>query len=135
MESDIEKQRDKLLKQFRTQLLRAAPKNEDIDSSWLGVDVTGEEPIPFLPEDATAEGPEGVSLSDISTPEEKVEAPSKSGLDLMAALLSKKEASSTPETESKEETAPEEEEFSKSARPLGLPSELVHDVVPCKTCA
>ena len=117
LESDIEKQRDKLLKQFRTQLLRAAPKNEDIDSSWLGVDIKDEEPIPYLPEDAVLEGPEGVSLADISTQEEKVEAPSKGGLDLMAALLSKKQATETPEPELKEEPSQDDEEFSSEMTP------------------
>jgi hypothetical protein len=119
LSSDIEKQRDKLLKQFRTQLLRAAPLNKDIDSSWLGVDITEEEPIPFLPEDAetpvSSEEPVGVSLSDISTPKEEEKTPSTSGLDLMAALLSKKESTTTPET--KEEPSKTEDEFSSEMAP------------------
>jgi hypothetical protein len=111
--SDIEKQRNKLLKQFRTQLLRAAPLNKDIDSSWLGVDVTDEEPIPYIPEDAEEVG---ISLSDISAPKEKKE-PSKSGLDLMAALLSKKEGVTSPESEQEKEATKDEDEFSSDMSP------------------
>jgi hypothetical protein len=119
--SDIENQREKLLKQFRTQLLRAAPKNKDIDSSWLGVDVTDEEPIPFMSEDAEAiassEEPVGVSLSDISTPKEEKEKPSKSGVDLMAALLSKKKAATSLESETKEEPTKDDDDFSSDMSP------------------
>jgi hypothetical protein len=113
--SDIEKQRTKLLKQFRTQLLRAASLNKDIDSSWLGVDIAEGEPIPFIPEGE--EEPVGVSLSDITALKEKKEEPSKGGLDLMAALLSKKEATISPEPELKEEPPKDEEEFNSEMTP------------------
>jgi hypothetical protein len=112
--SDIQKQRNKLLKQFRTQLLRAARVNKDVDSSWLGLDAAEEEPIPYIPETGEAVGTEepiGVSLADISTQKVKEEEPAKSSLDLMAALLSKKEGSSS-ETKPKETVSKEEGEFS-----------------------
>ncbi len=85
---DLETQRVKLEKQFRTQLLRAAPKNRDIDSRWLGIEID-DHPIPILNE--SSDEPAGISLIDISsktTEEKAVESPKS---DLLAALLKAKE--------------------------------------------
>lgn len=87
-DSDLESQRKRLEKAFRTQLLRAASTNKDIDSEWLGVDVE-EHPIPFLAEDI--EDPNGISLSDIAPKEHLEEEESSPTLDLMAALLKAKD--------------------------------------------
>ncbi len=82
--SELETQRKKLEKQFRTQLLRAAANNKDIDSTWLGVEIEGH-PIPFIPEDM--EEGEGISLSEISPNDESKETESTSKMDLLSALL------------------------------------------------
>ncbi len=86
--SELETQRKKLQKQFRSQLLRAAANNKDIDSTWLGVDIEGH-PIPFIPEDM--EESEGISLSEISPKDETTEAESASKMDLLSALLQARE--------------------------------------------
>ncbi len=87
-DTELEDQRKKLEKAFRTQLLRAASNNKDIDSSWLGVDIE-EHPIPFISDDV--EDPNGISLSDIAPKEEVKEEESSPKLDLMAALLKAKD--------------------------------------------
>lgn len=82
--SELETQRKKLEKQFRTQLLRAAANNKDIDSTWLGVEIEGH-PIPFIAEDM--EESEGISLSEISPKDESKDTEPTSKMDLLSALL------------------------------------------------
>ena len=90
--SDLDSQRAKIMKRYRTQLLRAAPVNQDIDSQWLGIDYGETQSIPFIGE--TTEEPEGVSLVDIA-PTEPKQAAAPAKLDLLSALLSAKKAAST----------------------------------------
>ncbi len=93
----LEDQRKRIEKKYRSHLLRAASKNEDIDSKWLGVSIEKMDPIPVMNEDEDSEF-EGVSLSDIESTQEKETPSTDAGakLDLMAALLSaKKEVEST----------------------------------------
>ncbi|MFW9966671.1 MAG: HEAT repeat domain-containing protein [Candidatus Thorarchaeota archaeon] len=85
-------QRDRLMKRFREQLLKAAPLNKDINSSWLGVDVSGEDPIPIIsPDDPSDAGrPEPVGIGDLASAlsKKKPDTTSASGeLDLRSALL------------------------------------------------
>jgi hypothetical protein len=106
LNSDVETQRKKLLRQYRTQLLRAAPSNKDVDSRWLGVEVSVD-PIPIMPEiEETADAaglpsdqPVGVSLEDLSpattSTDEEAVAPK---IDLMAALLSARKAATPDQT-------------------------------------
>ncbi|MGY5862917.1 MAG: hypothetical protein RTU09_11150 [Candidatus Thorarchaeota archaeon] len=93
--SDIESQRTRIMKRYRTQLLRAAPVNQDIDSQWLGIDYGETQPIPFIGE--TSGEPEGVSLADIA-PTEPGPAAAPGKIDLLSALLSAKKAASTDST-------------------------------------
>jgi len=93
--SDLDSQRTKIMKRYRTQLLRAAPVNQDIDSQWLGIDYSETQSIPFIGEN-TGE-PEGVSLVDI-VPTEPKQATASAKLDLLSALLSAKKAASTNST-------------------------------------
>jgi hypothetical protein len=104
LNSDVETQRKKLLRQYRTQLLRAAPANKDVDSGWLGVEVS-EDPIPIFPESEEAavgaellsDQPVGVSLEDLSPVTTSAgEEPAAPKIDLMAALLSARKAA-TPD--------------------------------------
>ncbi|MHA1735989.1 MAG: hypothetical protein ACTSV8_06440 [Candidatus Thorarchaeota archaeon] len=94
--SDLETQRKRIEKKFRKQLLRAAPLNTDIDSSWLGIDLGAESPIPVIED--TGEAAEGVSLSDIT--EEKKTGPPPSTLDLLAALRGARDAAKAESTQS-----------------------------------
>ncbi|MFX0107628.1 MAG: HEAT repeat domain-containing protein, partial [Candidatus Hodarchaeota archaeon] len=96
MTSDLETQRNRLMKLFREQLLKAAPVNKDIDSSWLGVDLSEKDPIPYIgPEDTIQDDsrPQPVGIGDFSGVETEGASqttPSESsGLDLRAALLKK----------------------------------------------
>ncbi len=91
--SKLETQRNKLQKQFRTQLLRGASANKDIYSRWLGVEVE-EHPIPIISDEGEEEG---VSLLDLQ-PIEKEEKTSSPKLDLMAALLRAREDASPQES-------------------------------------
>jgi len=79
--SDLMTQREKLMKRFRDQLLKAAPSNKDIDSSWLGVEIAEDGVIPHIsPEDSLdSSHPEPVGISDFAPPE----------TDLRKALLKK----------------------------------------------
>ena len=79
--SDVMIQRDKLMKRFRDQLLKAAPSNKDVDSSWLGVEITEDGVIPYISlEDSQDTGdPEPVGISDFAPPER----------DLRSALMMK----------------------------------------------
>ncbi len=102
--SKLNTQRDKLMKRFREQLLKAAPANKDIDSTWLGIDVPEEVPIPVIapgdPADTTR--PQPVGIGDLASALSKKQAETTDateGLDLRAALLKKM-------LESKDSTAP-----------------------------
>jgi hypothetical protein len=79
------------MKRYRTQLLRAAPVNQDIDSQWLGIDYGETQSIPIIGE--TSGEPEGVSLADIA-PTESKQATAPGKIDLLSALLSAKKAAS-----------------------------------------
>ncbi|MDF1541180.1 MAG: hypothetical protein P1Q69_19940, partial [Candidatus Thorarchaeota archaeon] len=89
--SNLETQRKKLEKQFRTQLLRAAGSNRDIDSRWLGVEIE-EHPIPIMSDESEEQG---ISLADLQPEPETKEKPVAPKLDLMAALLKARQDSST----------------------------------------
>ncbi|TFG27524.1 hypothetical protein EU527_18435 [Candidatus Thorarchaeota archaeon] len=121
MDSTLEEQQTRLEKKFRTQLLKAAQANKDVDASWLGIEreqsdpmmdilkrITTEESIENQEID-TSDDPEGVSLSDFVKDEKqksKGEVESISEEDkssLLSALLGAKESSikeeSTPTIE------------------------------------
>ncbi|MFW9956315.1 MAG: HEAT repeat domain-containing protein [Candidatus Thorarchaeota archaeon] len=93
--SKIEVQRKKIEKLYRSQLLKAASVNRDVDSRWLGVEVE-EHPIPFIPEDSEAE--EGVSLLDLKPEMKEDVEQEKPKLDLMAALLQARDAATPQQT-------------------------------------
>jgi hypothetical protein len=98
--TDITAQRDKVMKRFRPQLLKAAPLNKEIDSSWLGVDFSGESPIPFIAPDDAGESakPQPVGLGDLASAlSTKAETASPgSEVDLRTALLKKMLESKEP---------------------------------------
>lgn len=83
-ESNMEDQRRRLEKQFRTQLLKATQANKDIDVRWLGIERDQSDPmIEIMKRVSTMEdeldtskitdaSPEGVSLADF-TKEKKIE--------------------------------------------------------------
>ncbi|MHA2210156.1 MAG: hypothetical protein ACXABV_13410 [Candidatus Thorarchaeota archaeon] len=102
--SKLSTQRDKVMKRFREHLLKAAPLNKDLDSSWLGVDVSGEDPIPIIapddPSDSTRPQPVGIGdlASALSIRKEETSS-AKAEPDLRSALLKKM-------LESKESTVP-----------------------------
>ena len=90
----IKEQRKKLERRFRTQLLKAAQANKDIDVRWLGIERKQTDPMSEIlemvsPDDegtdqiSAAETPQGVSLSDFS-----VEKPSAVENEEKASLLS-----------------------------------------------
>ncbi|MHA2141394.1 MAG: HEAT repeat domain-containing protein [Candidatus Thorarchaeota archaeon] len=92
--SKLKAQRDKLMKRYREQLLKAAPLNKDIDSSWLGVGVSVDEQIPFItpddPSDSTRPQPVGIGdLASALSGKKTETTPSSSAPDLRAALLKK----------------------------------------------
>lgn len=110
-DSTIEEQQKRLEKKFRTQLLKAAQSNKDIDASWLGIEreqsdpmtdilkqITGEEALESQAMDVS-DSPEGVSLSDFAVSEkekskdenERISAQDRSSL--LSALLGAKESS------------------------------------------
>ncbi|TFF95729.1 hypothetical protein EU546_02750 [Candidatus Thorarchaeota archaeon] len=84
--STVEKQRKRIQKRFRKQLLRAAPVNKDVDSAWLGIDVEAEDPIPFISDSEARE--EGMSLSDLEEPPKKDQAAEDARESLLGALMS-----------------------------------------------
>ncbi len=101
-DTSIMDQRKKLEKQYRTQLLRAAEANKDLDAEWLGVDMKKIDPMHEIMKRVTEEKesvskktgqeePVGFSLADISSKKEEGEdAASVEGEEksvLMAALL------------------------------------------------
>jgi hypothetical protein len=97
-------QRDKVMKRFREHLLKAAPMNKDVDSSWMGVDISGADPIPFIAPDDPSDSarPQPVGIGDLASAlsSKKKDTSSTTGdLDLQSALLQKM-------LESKEATVP-----------------------------
>jgi hypothetical protein len=77
-DSSITEQREKLEKQYRTQLLRAAEANKDLDAVWLGVDMKKVDPMHEIMTKVTKDGedeatiptgeePVGFTLADISS--------------------------------------------------------------------
>jgi hypothetical protein len=92
--SSLDAQRNKLMKRFRGQLLKAAPLNKEIDSTWLGVDLSGESPFPSIAPDDSSDSvkPQPVGLGDLasalSTKREESTSP-EGEVDLRAALLKK----------------------------------------------
>ncbi len=101
--STLEKQRKRIEKKYRRQLLRAAGKNQDVDASWLGVEII-EDPIPYI-EDGDLEEDDGVSLADLHRKDGEKEEP-KEKVDLMAALLQARKDASDGKRESKEKSIP-----------------------------
>jgi hypothetical protein len=116
----IKEQRKKLEKRFRTQLLKAAQGNSEIDVRWLGIERKQRDPMVEIMEkvslddqetastEAMSDQPEGVSLSDFSknvssASEEKISEQEKSLL--LSALLGAKET--VVEETPKKQRAPE----------------------------
>ena len=109
-ESNLNDQRKRLEKQFRTQLLKATQANKDIDVRWLGIERDQSDPMieimkkvsPLEEQLDTGEGPEGVSLADFTKEEKVTEPESEEQLNeedkstLLAALLGAQK-SPTPE--------------------------------------
>ncbi|MFO7836532.1 MAG: HEAT repeat domain-containing protein [Candidatus Thorarchaeota archaeon] len=94
--SSLEEQRSRIQHRFRKELLRAASRNSDINSEWLGVSESNADPIPYIPdteegESESQKAPIGVSLDDIESikPEEPKQSDSKKSL--LSALLDEKE--------------------------------------------
>ena len=80
--SNLGDQRMKLEKQYRTQLLKAAQANKDVDARWLGIDFEKADPMYEIMKKVTIEDsespesipePMGVSLSDLESPASKEE--------------------------------------------------------------
>lgn len=113
--SDVMTQREKLMKRFRDQLLKAAPSNKDIDSSWIGVKMVEAGVIPYMgPEDSEGTShPEPVGISDFAPPEKDLRTA------LMMKMLETKEPSVPPLKIDNSETAPE-----RSPRPRKVRSKL-----------
>ncbi|TFH10783.1 MAG: hypothetical protein E4H14_01905 [Candidatus Thorarchaeota archaeon] len=75
-DSTLKEQRKRLEKQFRSQLLKAAQANKDIDVRWLGIERDASDPMidimkrvsPIVdePDSIDPSRPEGVSLADFS---------------------------------------------------------------------
>ncbi|MFX1561148.1 MAG: hypothetical protein ACFFBL_11220 [Promethearchaeota archaeon] len=80
LDSTISEQRKKLEKQYRTQLLKAARVNKDLDAEWLGIEMEKVDPMheimakvtsddeSAVPESLAETEPVGLSLSDLATP-------------------------------------------------------------------
>ncbi|NWF97209.1 MAG: hypothetical protein HXY34_13815 [Candidatus Thorarchaeota archaeon] len=104
-QSDIETQRKRLMRRFRKQLLRAAPQNGDLDSSWLGVEIPDTDVFPVFTEEEEMEmeredvAQRGVSLEDLRGPKTPLEsvASSSAQLDIIAALRKKRRDVSGPD--------------------------------------
>jgi hypothetical protein len=113
-DSDLGDQRRRLEKQYRTQLLKAAQANKDVDARWLGIEVEKADPMYEIMEKMTTEDsespeaipePVGVSLSDLKSPSSKGEAPSLEQEDksiLLSALLGAQKKSIEEPTEVEE---------------------------------
>jgi hypothetical protein len=108
--STLKDQREKLQKKFRSQLLKAARANRDIDTKWLGIDHKKPDPISEILKRVSEEDdqqeepkPEGVSLADLAAPKKasKVESDEveEKAVLLSALLGAKKEAQAESPTE------------------------------------
>ena len=100
-DTTITEQRVKLEKQYRTQLLRAAEANKELDAEWLGVDMKKIDPMHEIMKKVTeeeeddstiqtSEEPVGFSLADISSKAKDDGVPVVEGEDksiLLSALL------------------------------------------------
>jgi hypothetical protein len=100
-DSTLTEQRERLEKQYRTQLLRAAEANKDLDAEWLGVDMKKIDPMHEImtkvTEDdegestiETEDSPVGFTLADIVSKAQDDEVPVVEGEDkavLLSALL------------------------------------------------
>ncbi|MFX1579625.1 MAG: hypothetical protein ACFFBJ_08235 [Promethearchaeota archaeon] len=119
-DATLTQQRKKLEKQYRTQLLRAAEANKDLDAKWLGVDIKRTDPMHEIMARVTEEinvdetastedAPVGFTLADISSKGQDDEVPVVDGEDksiLLSALLGAQkksieehEAPNEPETD------------------------------------
>lgn len=79
-DSTLAEQKKKLEKQYRTQLLKAAAANKDLDTEWLGIEIEKVDPMHEIlmkvteddesveSEQTTTPEPVGVSLSDLVSP-------------------------------------------------------------------
>jgi hypothetical protein len=98
----LNEQRKKLEKQYRTQLLKAAQANKDIDSEWLGIELEKADPMHEImkkmsvaeeiveSEKTTETEPVGVSLSDLASHSTSSETTTSEEIDkstLLGALL------------------------------------------------
>ena len=117
----LEEQQNRVQKKFRTQLLKAARTNKDIDITWLGIEKSQPDPMVDILKQVSTESardsreeypseiPEGVSLSDFTTekkPASKFEEGTLSEEDkssLLSALLGAKESSVQEEPSEKGE--------------------------------
>jgi hypothetical protein len=112
--SDLGDQRRKLEKQYRTQLLKAAQANKDVDVHWLGIETEKVDPMYEIMKKVSIEDsespetipePVGVSLSDLESPTSKGETPSLELKDksiLLSALLGAQKKSMEEPTEVEE---------------------------------
>jgi hypothetical protein len=110
--SDIMTQRERLMKRFRNQLLKAAPSNKDIDSSWLGVEIAEDGAIPYIsPEDSQdTTQPEPIGIIDFAPPEKDLRTA------LMMKMLDTKESSVPPLKIDDTKTAAKRSRKSRKAR-------------------
>ncbi|MFW9869831.1 MAG: hypothetical protein ACFFFO_12460 [Candidatus Thorarchaeota archaeon] len=110
-DTKIAEQRSKLEKQYRTQLLKAAEANKDLDAGWLGVDMKEIDPMHEIMKRVTEEDedseiqpeeePVGFTLADIASKKQGDESTAIDEEDksiLMAALLgAQKQSLAEPE--------------------------------------
>ncbi|MFW9800156.1 MAG: HEAT repeat domain-containing protein [Candidatus Thorarchaeota archaeon] len=129
LESALGAQREKLMKRFRDQLLKAASSNKDIDSSWLGVELPDKGVIPIIEAEDTTDvsQPQPVGIQDLEViAHSDSETPSKpAGINLREALLRKM-------LESKESTVPPIiiDEPQTAPRPTAAPEEIDLNLSP-----
>lgn len=113
--STIKDQRKKLEKQYRTQLLKAAQTNKDLDTKWLGIKIEKVDPMHEIMQKVTLESksievdkpiesePVGVSLLDLKPPSlsgEKTVLEEQEKSVLLSALLgAQKKSMKEPEQE------------------------------------
>lgn len=100
-DTNLTEQRERLEKHYRTQLLRAAEANKDLDARWLGVDMKTVDPMHEIMSRVTEEGvgdsetesddtPVGFTLADISSKARDEKAPAIDAEEqsiLLSALL------------------------------------------------
>ena len=114
-DTSIEEQRKRVEKKFRTQLLKAAQANKDLDVSWLGIERPQPDPMVDILKRVTTEDtlesqsddiseiPEGVSLSDFESEKKPATKQDEGALSendkssLLSALLGAKESSTLEE--------------------------------------